>query len=110
MTFPAPAEAPPRVLLLALVRSTPTLLPRAVVPLTSVPMKLPSTTFALAALMLTPEEVFPEITFRAAAVVPPTVLLLALLARETPVPLAIAALPAGFVPMRFPSTWLLLVL
>ena len=59
----------------ASVRLTPLAFPSGTVPLSSVPMKFPCTRFPDAPLcqMKTPSPLLPEITFRASAVVPPTV-------------------------------------
>jgi len=74
MTLRAAAAAPPMVLLEApAAMRTPSLLfPRSAVPLTSVPMKLPSTSVeaALAEAMWTPKLSLPEMTLPAPAAVP----------------------------------------
>jgi hypothetical protein len=48
----------------------------------------------------------PERTLPAPAVLPPTVLSVALPSSQTPRPLASAAVPAAPVPMKLPPTWL----
>ena len=77
------------------------LLATALFPAAFVPMKLPWTKLssAVAPLIRTPSVTFPEITFRAPAVVPPIVLWNAEPLRKTPaLPFPSAALPATLVP------------
>ena len=75
MTSPLPAVVPPMVSLGDAPTSTPVWFGIATVPVPSVPMKSPSTTVVIAlVLMETPLLTFPEMTSRAEAVVPPTVL------------------------------------
>jgi hypothetical protein len=50
----------------------------------------------------TPELLFPDMTLRAAAVVPPTVTLAVLYDAWTPSPLGSAAAPVASVPMKLP--------
>ena len=81
-------------------------LPRGFVPVTSVPMKLPCTRFPVEGLLsiTTPYLPLPEMMFRAAAVVPPTVLSGAL-ESTTPSPtLPTAWVPETSVPMKLPCT------
>ena len=75
--------------------------------MTSVPMKSPETTLPVAVLLVIviPLAVLPLMTLRAAAVVPPTRLFALVI--EMPVLFGTAAVPAGFVPIRFPSMALL---
>ncbi len=78
MTFPAPALVPPIVLLDAPDSiSIPAALGTAAVPAALVPIKLPCTVFPLVPgpMIWIPKKAFPEITLRAAAVVPPIRLL-----------------------------------
>src|SRR5262249_30072993 len=107
MVLAAPAAVPPTVLREALSRDTPALrLASASVPVASVPMKLPWTALSVAEQreMEIPYRVLPETTFRAAGVVPPTVLREAL-SRDTPAPrLASASVPVASVPMKLPWT------
>ena len=64
------------------------------------PMRFPAKTLLFAPAMVAPRLVLPEITLPAPGAVPPIVFALALLKISTPgYPLAIAAVPAGFVPM-----------
>src|SRR5262249_50995617 len=56
--------------------------------------------------METPASVLPEMTLPAPAAVPPIVLLEALYTNTPTSPLATAASPAAFVPVRLPWTWL----
>ena len=65
-------------------------------------MKFPSTVLP-DAFRLTPLLPFPEITLRSAADSPPTVLPVEPAWMSTPVPLARAAVPPTFVPMKFPA-------
>ena len=70
-------------------------------------MKFPATVLPVVPppLMRTPHWLLPEMTFRAAAVVPPTVLLVVPVLRTTPLlPLKSAADPAALVPMKLPAT------
>ena len=104
--LPAPADVPPIVLLLAPpLTSTPAnVFPSPTVPLTSVPMKLPSTWFPLAPapLISTPCE-FPEIRLRAPGDVPPIELFDPLMVMLTPGPvLPSGALPVTSAPMKLP--------
>ena len=75
----------------------------AVVPETSVPMKLPCTRFSDGpAVIVIPRQILPEMTLRAPAFVPPTVLPCP--PREIPATLPRAAVPVTSVPIRFPCT------
>ena len=74
MRLPEPGAVPPINVLFESVTSMPASeLPNPVVPIASVPMKLPCTLVSWASLRLMPM-VCPEMTFRAPAVVPPMVL------------------------------------
>lgn len=78
MTFPAPAAVPPIVLELENAGRMPNWpFPSAAVPVTSVPMKLPWMTLPSVptSAIVIPSSVLPEMRFRAAAVVPPIVVL-----------------------------------
>ena len=113
MVLPAPADVPPIVFPVApLVLVTPTVFGRGAVPPTSAPIRLPCTRIPEALLkMKTPLPIFPEMTFLAPAVVPPTELLDAVGPMATPeLPLPSAADPAAFVPMKLPCTRLANVL
>ena len=79
--------------------------PRATLPVTSVPIKLPCTTL-FGASNATPSPMFPEIRLRAPGVVPPMVLLGPDDTAIPPVPLGNAAVPVASVPMKFPATTL----
>ncbi len=71
-TFGAPAPVPPTRLLLPMMRTPAVALPIAPVPAAFVPMKLPSTSLLSLRSMLTPTKpLLPEMTLRAAALVPP---------------------------------------
>src|SRR5207247_3557832 len=85
---------------------TPSPLAIALFPVASVPMKSPWTRLFVAPvfMILIPASVFPEMMLRAAAVVPP-MLLFAAPSMTTPDRFAIAPVPAGLVPMKLPSTW-----
>jgi hypothetical protein len=88
--------------------STPVSLPRAAVPSAVRPMKFPSILLACASTSLTPAPLSPEKTLQAPVqrppgvipIVPPIVLLLALI--STPVPLPIGSVPLALVPMKLP--------
>src|SRR5262245_3973124 len=100
MTLRAAAVVPPIVLPLAppAICTPPTPLARAAQPAALRPMKLPSTTLFLvpAPSIETPLPPLPELTLRAAAVVPPIVLPLATMLMDTPAPpLAREAEPAA---------------
>ena len=106
-----PAPTPPPIVLPEQVApiNTPEELCRAAVPLKSVPMKLFCTKFEFEfELRATPVPAFPEITLRAPAVVPPTVLFVAKLSMNTPNRLLPSAtMPLLSVPMKLPCTRLL---
>ena len=111
MTLRSEETLPPIVLSFALpVMLTPSPpLASAALPAAFVPIKLPSTTFRVAAaappglVISTPSVVLPEMTLRATAIVPPIVLAVAP-EIDTPIPLARASVPAALVPISFPST------
>ena len=107
MRLPAPAVVPPMVLLLAPPVTTTPANPLGIraVPVALLPMKLPDTTFPVAAIppMMTPWDVLPEITFRSAAVAPP----ITLFGDEMNTPcsrLPRAAVPLVLVPMKLASS------
>ena len=108
MALPAPAAVPPTMLFDAVSMAMPSsVFPSAASPAASVPMEFPWMTLPVAVLvvMLIPA-VFAAITLRAAAAVPPIVLLAVRRSIPGP-PLPSAALPAAFVPIRFPRMVLL---
>ena len=79
-------------------------LPRSIVPLGSVPMKLPTTRTPVAPpSSRTPEPTFPEIRFRSAAVAPPIVAPVAPPPTRTPAALPCSA-PLSFRPRYEPTT------
>ena len=103
--FPAPGSVPPTVTLSAWSRTPGPWLPRAIVPVTSVPMKLPSIVEPFAYVIEIPEVAFPEMTFPAPAAEPPIVLF------QPPEAMPELALPRGrvpvtSVPMKLPWTTL----
>ena len=106
MTLPSPAFLPPMTASLAAMRTPAPPLPSSVTPSDPTPMWLPCTRWPPVGLLLTsmPCELLPEITLRAAAVLPPTVVAL-LLVRKTPTPvLPSAAVPLAFRPTMLPCT------
>ena len=103
----APVTVPPIVLFWAPIPTwTPSPLAIALFPVASVPIKFPCTTLLVAPefMILIPASVFPEMMLRAVAMVPP-MLLSAAPSMTTPDRFAIAPVPAGLVPMKLPSTW-----
>ena len=110
MTLPAPAPAPPIVLPGDETPMPQEVLPRATVPVTSAPMKLPETTMPVTPGLPTLElietpMVLPEMTLRASVPVPPIRTLWT--SRVTSMPSwdwVTAAVPDAVVPMKFPST------
>ena len=94
ITFPAPAAVPPTVMPDTNDISIPACpLPRSIVPLASVPMKLPCTRVPVApVLMIMPFDKFPEMMLRVDAVVPPMVLLGAL--RKIPLMFGLGTVPS----------------
>ena len=95
-------DVPPIVAYSAVI-CTPSTLPIALLPVTSVPIKFPCTTLLVAPTfrISTPTLVFPEMMFRTAAVVPPIMLLAAPLI-TTPDALLTLVVPAELVPMKLP--------
>src|SRR5438876_550710 len=102
ITLPAPAADPPTMFPVALSIRRPWLLfPIAEAPVTSVPTKLPCTVWPEPPEIRIPVFEFPETILRAAAEVPPTVTPVAP-CRLIPKKFGRAAVPDGFVPIRFP--------
>ena len=102
ITLRAPADVPPIVLLLLAVTPMPMVLPRSLLPVWSVPMKLPSIMFPGPPLSEMPS-LLPEMMLRAAGVRPPMRLLDEPNWIITPSLLPRTASPAMFVPMKLPS-------
>src|SRR6266511_4014125 len=105
MTLRAPEVVPPMVFPMApSLTISPTMLPSAPVPAASVPMKLAETVLPV---VPTPDRYrpmsLPEIRLRAAVVAPPMVFPVGPTSMPTPVLLGMAAVPAAFVPIRFPA-------
>ena len=112
ITFCAVESVPPMVLFDASARiATPVELGRDFSPVTSVPMKLPSTSLFIvpASLIATPAPLFPEMTLPADGSVRPMVLFDAPFTIVTPAALARGVLPVTSVPIRLPSTRLFIV-
>ena len=107
--LPAPTAVPPMLLFVApLAISTPWFeLPRSIVPVTSVPMKLPNTLLSDPGLTISTPLLFPEITFRASADTPPMVLSELVLTKTPWKKLPNRTVPVLSVPMKLPSTELL---
>ena len=82
------------------------LLPRFEIPSAAVPIKFPCTRFPVAAEppIKMPRLLFPDMTFRAFGDVPPIELSGESLTEMAAAPFGILAVPAVFVPMRFPCT------
>src|SRR5262245_39556067 len=102
MIFRAATVVPPTVLLGAEI-ATPEVLGTAAVPTGFVPMKLPATTFPVAALTIEMPVELPEIRLRVPAVVPPMVLPGAP-EIDMPAVLFSAAVPDALVPIKLPAT------
>ena len=102
----AAAVIPPTVLFEASTISTPLkVLATALVPLTSVPMKLPATRLPVALpWMNTPSWALPEMTLRSPAVVPPIVLFDASMISTPSYAFPRAFVPVTLVPMKLPAT------
>ena len=111
MTLRASTVVPP---MRAFVDPAPTATPtcpfaKARVPVTSVPIKLPCTVLPEPPPRPTPSPIFPEIRLRAAGVVPPMVQFDGFPQKPkiippcAPEPFGNAIVPAGLVPMKFPS-------
>ena len=102
--FPAPMTSPP----ITVFGAAPILIPRspfrsAAVPVTFVPTKFPWMRLpeAAAPVIKIPERLFPEMIFRADAVVPP-IRLLAVSIQRPAFPLPSCAVPVALVPIKFP--------
>src|SRR5215210_7050018 len=109
MTLRAASEVPPTVLLDARTMFTPSRsLPKALVPLAVVPMRLPWTVLSTElSEMRTPDVWLAEMTLRALRVVPPTVLLRASKRLTPSIPFPRPCVPPALVPIKLPSTLLL---
>src|SRR2546427_8631495 len=99
ITLRSAAVVPPIELLRAASRDMPGPLSRATLPVTSVPIRLPTTTLPRASPPIMRLAPLPEMRFRAASVVPPIVQKLDPVPR-TPTPLPTAIVPVTSVPMK----------
>src|SRR5262249_6078866 len=102
MRLQAAGVVPPTVLLRPLTITPVMALPSRIEPVTSVPMKLPSTRLPLPTSRI--PWLLPEITLRSAASVPPITALAADPETVTPTLLATLVVPVASLPIQFPAT------